>query len=144
MINVAVTHIGQSLDLKSGSFSHTIKIELPDGSVVSATVEEGTVEKLLRFVTGGEANHAAEQPTESEDAANAVYNGQPAFVFGGVAEQPTEETVQQQVQPSEVPRGTRIRTVPKDDYGFPIVQPRGVSVDAVLGDDIEDDGVPQI
>ena len=47
-------------------------------------------------------------------------------------------------RPVPMPQPARVRTVPKDEYGFPIVQASGMDAGSVLAEAIDDDGVPQI
>ena len=156
MIRAVITHIGQNLDLKKRSFDHTIKLQLPDGSIIGATIDERSVEQLMKFVAEGDAPTEAEErtPDRTDEFANAMYDGQPANVFGGDAPGGDAESYDSQmslpIQPAAptrqvaMPQPVRIRTVPKDEYGFPIVQASGVDAGSVLAEAIDDDGVPQI
>lgn len=162
MIHLVVTHIGQSLDLKSKSFIHTLTLQLPNGVAVQATVDERAVEAMMQMVAEG-APPASEPPPQQTNQAESefvdgLYEGQPAHVFGGAPEPTEEEDQGQQMQlppPQQQqtvgqprlirpPQPVRIRTVPKDEMGNPVVAPSGVDAGQVLGEALDDDGVPQI
>ena len=151
MITVVITHIGQSLDLKRQAFDHTIKLELPDGQIINATVDEPSVERLMKLV-------AEDGPSEREGVADMFalgqYNKQQVQVFGGPPDAPAGESFEQIALPANpveppaptipYPQPSRMRTVQKDEYGYPIVSKAGVDVGALLADGVEDDGVASI
>lgn len=158
MINVVITHIGQSLDLKRRSFDHTVKLELPDGQVISATVDEQSVERLMKFVANDESPDQMELPTSADPFSDGQYADQPAHLFGGAgsitspvlseaSEQmtlPVTTPVERPEPPVPYPQPSRTRTVPKDEYGYPIVRGSGVDVEALVSGGMDDDGVPTI
>ena len=156
MIPVTITHIGQNLDLKRKVFEHTLQLTLQDGSVIVATVDESAVEKLMAHV----ANESGEPPPfddrsgqEPDEFANAIYDGQEARVFGGVPEQLEQEEQGQLALPVDppspraaravrMPQPIRIKTVPKDEYGYPTGVATAPQADPSAQE--EDDGVPQL
>jgi hypothetical protein len=155
VIRAVITHIGQNLDLKRRSFDHTIKLQLPDGSIIGATIDERSVEQLMKFVAEGDAPTEERAPDHTDEFASAMYDGQPANVFGGDASgelEPDDSQMSLPIQPAPappprpvpMPQPARVRTVPKDEYGFPIVQASGMDAGSVLAEAIDDDGVPQI
>lgn len=151
MIHVTITHIGQSLDLSRKTFDHTIKLQLPDGQLINATVDERSVEMLMKFVAGDEQPAVPDtSPPDTGAFSVEQYQDQPAHVFGGIAAAPVAEN-DQMVLPipaattsPSYPQPSRMKTVPKDEYGYPIVSNAGMSVGALQVDDVEDDGVPAL
>ena len=163
MIPVTITHIGQSLDLKRKAFDHTLKLQLASGEVFSAVVDDKTVELLMRYVAddGDAPRPPAEPPAPSERSSaeseftEALYDGEAANVFGGDPGEQASGPQQMELpvdlpagppvrRPVPVPQPVRIKTVPKDEYGFPVVQRTGVDAGQVLADAEVDDGVPSI
>jgi hypothetical protein len=169
MIPVTITHIGQSLDLRRKSFDHTLKLALPDGTIINATVDEMAVERLMKFVADdgstpsprssseAEPQDMGERSSSAEDTfVDGLYDGEPARMFGGDGQPNQQEEEEAPAPPPQpppapvrgaqlvIPQPTRIRTVPKDEKGYPLVTPTGVDAGSVLAESIEDDGVPQI
>jgi len=163
MITAQIVRIEQCLDLKRKSWEHVVKLELPNGSVIDAIVNETAVERLMQMLATDEAAPAAESFTQyaPEDTGarapesnlmpsarlcfvdtGGMYDGESVRIFGSPEESDSEPPAPAQGQPLRLPQQVRIRTVPKNEYGYPVVS-GGVGAASVLSEAMDGE-VPQI
>lgn len=166
MITVQIARIEQCMDLKKKSFENVVKLELPSGVVIDAVVSEAAVAQIMQAVAAEEPESAqpgtrpavagtvavdssvdlGEQQSDG-DFAEGEYDGVAAQIFGGIPEQPVEPSMPAPAVPKPLPltppQPSRIRTVPKTEYGYPIVS-GGVGMSSIMAEPPDDSGVPQI
>lgn len=133
----------QEMDLKDGSLSHFIVLQLPSGILVKALISDDSAQAVVHAqVTGG----APPPPEPVKEFSNWPLTDQEegnVHVFGGEDETPSKY-VEPPLSPA-IPK-SRIVRVEKDEWGYPIVRRTG-AIDSNMvtgGNDPDEDGVGQL
>jgi hypothetical protein len=138
-LSATVVSLSQDMDLETGAMAHFLVLRLPNGKSVRALItDEGAHEIVQLFVQSGGASVSAETPiafTEGE-----LRPESEGFVFGGsmLAPEPAPPS------PPPTPRAARIRHVPKDEMGYPIVPQPSMRAAGGGGAASDEDGVDQV
>jgi hypothetical protein len=127
--------VGQVCSLDgSGQLIHQITVELDNGTQVNIVTDEDTVTQLVQAATAGLTRQPVPQPAPEPTLA------EPEADPGEWLDGPVEEAAAAP-PPPEPPKRKRGRppkaqSVPQDEFGYPIVQPRpGPRADTGVEDD---------
>lgn len=134
-MKVHVKKMSQDLNLEDGTVSNFVLLELPNGSIVRAQIDENGAQAITSCHVLGEDAQVIKQETvtahqvrEQPEEQSAPYYPPPTITFG-----------------DDVAPQKRARAVAADAYGYPIVR-GGVGIDPgeiSNGLDLDEDGVGQ-
>ena len=152
-MQVELKAISQEIDFDTGEVTNILTFVTPEGQRFQAITTDAAIEALRGSIGAAPSLPKPPAPTPRTEASGyvAVSASPDAVFFGGDlgSNEPSPPPPPPEPSSRVVPPGKPApqRTVPKDEYGYPVVQGGGVDHRDVVGpgaSSVDEDNIPSI